>query len=187
MFSHENVGILLDLKIPVAYLYTAFDSMYSVTFCGSKAVDYYKCLPGKICIALKYVDLDSVLVGYDQIFRRILKHDGAASNGTASSEVVFLVDTEGSEGSINEEEFCRRVTEHLNNILNESDATVSFHTYHQHRLYMNGHRSGEAAPHHTHSLLRAPATRKSQNFFAKSFKSLFLPTAHLGDLATAAE
>ena len=96
----------MEKKDSVLVLYSSFDKIYSSKFCGCKAVDYYLQLPGKVCVAVKSADLESVLVGCDQIFRRLLQQGKARLSSAVNEssdtalvepqrlELCFLVSSE---------------------------------------------------------------------------------------------
>ena len=67
-------GIYLDVSNQCLVLYSSFDSIFSSQFCGSKSIEFFKNINGSICFVLKGQEVDSVLSGYDQLFRRILKN-----------------------------------------------------------------------------------------------------------------
>lgn len=93
-------GVYLDVSLnQCAVLYSSFDSLFSTQFCGSQAVDYFHSLSSSVtCFVLKAVELPSVLLGYDQLFRRLVKL-AADREGGGPMEVVFVLDTSGVEES----------------------------------------------------------------------------------------
>ena len=133
MIQHFT-GLLLEKRDAALVLYSSFDKMYSSKFCGCKAVDYYLQLPGKVCVVVKSVDLDSVLVGCDQIFRRLLQQGKARQGSSGSSsetsesvqaepqrlELCFVVSTEGDGDG--DAALRQRITARLDRILAEGDA-----------------------------------------------------------------
>lgn len=123
-------GLLLEIKDSAIYLYASFDSIYSGKFNGCKALDFYQKLPGKLCIALKAIDIDSVLVGYDQLFRRVLNYakERKAADTTDATvapqlELSFIVSTEGA-STVDEAALNQKILSHLNRIVSETDKTV---------------------------------------------------------------
>ena len=133
----------MEKKDSVLVLYSSFDKIYSSKFCGCKAVDYYLQLPGKVCVAVKSADLESVLVGCDQIFRRLLQQGKArlssAVNESSDSarvdpqrlELCFLVSTESpsadstadSDGDGDGSALRQRIAARLDRILAETDGS----------------------------------------------------------------
>lgn len=67
-----DCGVYLDVNDNNAVLFSVFDTMYSTKFCGSKAADYSVDVCNNVVIGLSAIDLEDVLIGYDQVFRRIL-------------------------------------------------------------------------------------------------------------------
>lgn len=65
--------------------------MKSSKFCGCKAIDYCNILSDSICLAINGKDLESTLIGYDQIFRRSLNY--ASSQPKKKINLKFLVRT----------------------------------------------------------------------------------------------
>jgi hypothetical protein len=99
--------------------------MLSGKFCGCKAVDYFQSLPGKLCITLKSSDLDSVLIGYDQVFRRILKRgkDLQKESPDSAISLYFIVDASGSD-NVDVTSFEQKIYERLARIQAESGDVV---------------------------------------------------------------
>lgn len=133
----------MEKKDSVLVLYSSFDKIYSSKFCGCKAVDYYLQLPGKVCVAVKSADLESVLVGCDQIFRRLLQQGKArlssasAVNESSDSarvdpqrlELCFLVSTESPSADSTADSdgdgsaLRQRIAARLDRILAETDGS----------------------------------------------------------------
>jgi hypothetical protein len=67
-----DCGVYLDVNDNNAVLFSVFDTMYSTKFCGSKAADYSVDVCNNIVVGLSAIDLEDALIGYDQIFRRVL-------------------------------------------------------------------------------------------------------------------
>lgn len=64
--------------------------MVSSKFCGCNAIDYCNSLPGSTCLVFKAADIINSLVGYDQIFRRVLKF----AKQNPNYEVTILLDVD---------------------------------------------------------------------------------------------
>lgn len=126
--SSTAVGVYLDINDSCAYLYTKFDTMFSNDkFCGSKAIDYCTTTSNCVIIGLSATDLDDSLVGYEQIFRRLLnKVNKDASSKTGSegkdsflSSLVVLVGTTESSSSNSNDEMVYKVTKAIESIWND--------------------------------------------------------------------
>ncbi|KAJ1430660.1 hypothetical protein B484DRAFT_418729 [Ochromonadaceae sp. CCMP2298] len=99
-----GTGISMEALGPRLVLYSSFDRMFSDELCGSKAMDFHCALPGITCVAVRAVDIDATLRGYEQIFRRLLldvrgrtgtgtgAEAGAGAGAGAGQQVVFFVD-----------------------------------------------------------------------------------------------
>ena len=93
-----------------AFIYSAFDSMFSSKFCGSKAADFCGSTANGLCLLLSAKDITETLTGYDQIFRRIMKKLQAGVSPVQS--FAFLINFEsGSEQ--NTEEVTKEIVERL--------------------------------------------------------------------------
>ena len=83
------IGLCLDMSDRAAFLYTAFDSMFSAKFCGSKAADFCGSTSNGLCFLMSAKDVTETLTGYDQIFRRVMKKLQAGASPVQS--ILFLV------------------------------------------------------------------------------------------------
>jgi hypothetical protein len=63
----------LDISDRGAFLFTAFDSMFTTKFCGSRAADFCGSVSNNLCLLMSAKDVTETLTGYDQIFRRVMK------------------------------------------------------------------------------------------------------------------
>ena len=86
----------MDLNDRGAFLYTAFESMYSAKFCGSKAADYCGSVSNCVFVLLSGKDSTETLNGYDQLFRRMLTKIHASASPVRS--LTFFVKLEGPSG-----------------------------------------------------------------------------------------
>ena len=82
-------GLCLDISDRAAFIYTAFDSMFSSKYCGSRAADVCGSSSNVICLLVSAKDVTETLIGYDQIFRRIMKKLQAGMSPVQS--IAFLV------------------------------------------------------------------------------------------------
>jgi hypothetical protein len=106
-------GLCLDMSDRAAFLYTAFDSMFSSKFCGSRAADFCGSVSNGICMLISAKDVTETLTGYDQIFRRVLKKLQAGA--TPIQKIAFLVNFEaGSENSA--DEISKEISDRLSQI-----------------------------------------------------------------------
>lgn len=117
-------GLCLDMSDRAAFLYTAFDSMFSSKFCGSRAADFCGSVSNGICMLISAKDVTETLNGYDQIFRRVLKKLQAGS--TPIQKIAFLVNFEA--GSVNgADEISKEISDRLSQIWGDfaSDGQVT--------------------------------------------------------------
>mmetsp|Transcript_30916 Transcript_30916/g.29529 ORF Transcript_30916/g.29529 Transcript_30916/m.29529 type:complete len:544 (-) Transcript_30916:32-1663(-) len=112
-FGPNSRGLCLDMNERGAFVYTAFDNMYSTKFCGSKAADFCGSISNSLCILLSARDVTETLNGYDQIFRRVLKKVMDSSMQSLTS-LTILVSNEGTS-----EEEKEEVSVEINNRLSE--------------------------------------------------------------------
>jgi hypothetical protein len=92
--------------------------LFSAKFCGCKAVDYCNYLPGKLALVVQSQCLESVLAGYDQILRRILRK----SNANTKKELIFIVDVTGdAEATINESIVKEKIAQTVEKVWNENN------------------------------------------------------------------
>lgn len=106
-------------------LFVGFDRMYSDKFCGSKAIDFCKNLSSKVCVVMNSNELDSALVGYDQIFRRYLKINQRESNEEDTKKKVhltFVIDNTASANNVSEDEaeIVEQIKSSMQRILSET-------------------------------------------------------------------
>ena len=107
----------MDLNDRGAFLYTAFESMYSAKFCGSKAADYCGSVANCVFVLLSGKDSSETLNGYDQLFRRMLTKIHASSSPVRS--LTFFVKLEGPSGGASGVDIggvTQEITRRLNDI-----------------------------------------------------------------------
>ena len=100
-----------------AFLYTAFESMYSSKFCGSKAADYCSTVSNCVFILLSGKDASETLNGYDQLFRRMLSK--LHSSVSTIRSITFFVKLEGPSGTASNVDIggvTQDITKRLNDI-----------------------------------------------------------------------
>jgi hypothetical protein len=101
------IGLCVDMGSHGAFLFTAFDSMFSPKFCGSKAADFCGSVSNSVFVLLTAKDVTETLNGYDQIFRRIIKKVISASSPVQS--ITFLVKYE----SVSSEDISKEIKDRL--------------------------------------------------------------------------
>lgn len=112
----DFVGLHLDLNDRGAFLYAAFESMYSPKFCGSKAADYCSTVSNFMFILLSGKDASETLNGYDQLFRRMLTKIHNSLSTVRS--ITFFVKLEGPSGTVSNVDIGA-VTQDITKRLNE--------------------------------------------------------------------
>ena len=90
----------MDMSDRAAFLYTAFDSMFSSNYCGSRAADLCGSSSNALCLLVSAKDVTETLIGYDQIFRRIMKKLQAGVSPIQT--IAFLVNYDA--GSVQDSE-----------------------------------------------------------------------------------
>ena len=83
-------GLALQLEEENIILYSAFNTMSSTKFCGSKAIDYCCSVSSSVCLTFNGLDLENSLRGYDQVLRRFVK---SAARQDEAVAITFIVDT----------------------------------------------------------------------------------------------
>lgn len=116
-FAPNSRGLCLDMNERGAYVYTAFDNMYSTKFCGSKAADFCGSVSNSLCILLSAQDVTETLNGYDQIFRRVLKKVMDSSMQSLMSLTVLVNYEAGSQ--VDKEEVSVEISSRLSDIWND--------------------------------------------------------------------
>lgn len=117
----------MEIDDSKAVIYATFSSMFSPKYCGSKAIEFQCSLPGSFCVAVKAVDLENALAGYEQIFRRMLKriYDKKILDSTDAStptHIKLLIDESHSSSDFNAslEEHRRIIDSYLQSIWQET-------------------------------------------------------------------
>jgi hypothetical protein len=105
-----------------AFLYTAFDSMFSAKFCGSKAADFCGSTSNGLCLLMSAKDVTETLTGYDQIFRRVMKKLQAGASPVQS--ILFLVKSDSGSAD-NSEAITNEIKTRMSEIWSDYDGQVS--------------------------------------------------------------
>lgn len=105
-----------------AFLYTAFDSMFSAKFCGSKAADFCGSTSNGLCFLLSAKDVTETLTGYDQIFRRVMKKLQAGAS-PVQNMLFFVKSDSGSAAS--SEALSSEIKARMSEIWSDYDGQVS--------------------------------------------------------------
>ena len=105
-----------------AFLYTAFDSMFSAKFCGSKAADFCGSTSNGLCLLMSAKDVTETLTGYDQIFRRVMKKLQAGASPIQS--ILFLVKSDSGSAD-NSDAITNQIKTRMSEIWSDYDGQVS--------------------------------------------------------------
>lgn len=105
-----------------AFLYTAFDSMFSAKFCGSKAADFCGSTSNGLCLLMSAKDVTETLTGYDQIFRRVMKKLQAGASPVQS--ILFLVKSDSGSAD-NSDGITNEIKTRISEIWSDYDGQVS--------------------------------------------------------------
>ena len=105
-----------------AFLYTAFDSMFSAKFCGSKAADFCGSTSNGLCFLLSAKDVTETLTGYDQIFRRVMKKLQAGASPVQN--ILFFVKSDTGSADISEA-LSSEIKARMSEIWSDYDGQVS--------------------------------------------------------------
>lgn len=105
-----------------AFLYTAFDSMFSAKFCGSKAADFCGSTSNGLCLLMSAKDVTETLTGYDQIFRRVMKKLQAGASPVQS--ILFLVKSDSGSAD-NSDAITNEIKTRMSEIWSDYDGQVS--------------------------------------------------------------
>lgn len=125
-FNNAEKGVSVETSDNGLILFSSFDSITSLSFCGSKAVDYCNALPGSICLVFKSSDIYSALLGYDQIFRRLLAHSKELIvSGGSPLKVTILIEMKDEDAGM-QDTVTSAVVAHMKSIWMEADAEESF-------------------------------------------------------------
>ena len=116
------VGLCLDMSDRAAFLYTAFDSMFSAKFCGSKAADFCGSTSNGLCLLMSAKDVTETLTGYDQIFRRVMKKLQAGASPVQS--ILFLVKSDSGSAD-NSDAIAIEIKTRMSEIWSDYDGHVS--------------------------------------------------------------
>lgn len=120
-----NLGAYIDFTNRGAFLYSAFENMYSSKFCGSKAADYCGTVSNCIFVLLSSTDVEETLSGFDQVFRRLFKK---ISSSTSNVKLMtILVKQDDSSSNLFNEKDSDQLLLRLNEIWSDinSEMTVS--------------------------------------------------------------
>jgi hypothetical protein len=123
-FPANSKGVLLEVTDRAAFAYTAFETMFSPKFCGSKAADYCSTVSNCIFVLLSGKDASETLHGYDQLFRRMLGKIHASSSPVRS--ITFFVKVEGASGGTSGVDIgavTQEITRHLQDMWADLDAS----------------------------------------------------------------
>jgi hypothetical protein len=115
----------LDISDRGAFLFTAFDSMFSTKFCGSRAADFCGSVSNNLCLLMSAKDVTETLTGYDQIFRRVMKKLQSGASPVSTLAILVNFDSgsvENSEALSNE--INGRLSEIWNDISNDGQVKV---------------------------------------------------------------
>ena len=93
-----------------AFLYTAFDSMFSSKYCGSRAADLCGSTLNSLCLLVSAKDVTETLTGYDQIFRRIMMKLQAGVSPIQSIALLVNYETGSTQDS---DEVSREIVDRL--------------------------------------------------------------------------
>ena len=136
-FVSGKAGMQLDVIDNCAVIHSGYDSIYSTSFCGSKAIDFSCTLHASsvkstICISLKAEELDFALQSYEQVFRRFIKYANQAYQSASPDhepiELVVLVDESSDSGAVDgtNADYSHFVEQFLQNLWTESFDKVSY-------------------------------------------------------------
>eukprot|EP01038_Epipyxis_sp_PR26KG_P010787 gene10787-14484_t len=126
-FDHElnGQGIEFDCSQHGSVILSSFDTIYSKSaFCGSKAVEFSKLLSDKIFIITKAINFESLLIGYEQIFRRILNRNNADA---PKRTISFLMDVANVE--FDKDRSLEYAKNHLKELWKDFDSNIEFEDY----------------------------------------------------------
>lgn len=115
----------MDISDRGAFLFTAFDSMFSTKFCGSRAADFCGSVSNNLCLLMSAKDVTETLTGYDQIFRRVMKklHSGVSPVQTLAILVNFDSGSMKNSETISSE-ISQRLSEIWSDVSNDGQVTA---------------------------------------------------------------
>lgn len=116
----------MDISDRGAFLFTAFDSMFSTKFCGSRAADFCGSVSNSLCLLMSAKDVTETLTGYDQIFRRVMKK---LQSGVSPVQTLAIMVNFESGLVENSEILANEIVERLSEIWSDisNDGKVTFH------------------------------------------------------------
>lgn len=115
-FDTNNKGLCLQLSLNGASIYSSYDSMISSEFCGAKAVDFSVLASNIVCVSLPLEGLEDSLIGYDQVFRRIVYKANLLKKKLS---VKVVIDSTGLPRVENRNEIIDSITQKIKEIQDE--------------------------------------------------------------------
>jgi hypothetical protein len=110
------LGINSEIIDGTLYLRATFDEIYSKTFCGSKAIDFFTSFSYPIVFLVKTENINEALESFQLLLQRIIQlYEMKESN----QKVVLVVDSP-------EKNTAKLVSNHIQELLKGSGDSVSF-------------------------------------------------------------